>query len=211
MLGSDMGKALLVLLLTLWAVPSNAAEVLAIGDGDTLTAKEGSQTIKVRLACIDAPETSQSPYGKAARQALKGLLPVGSDVSLRSKPTDRYGRTVAEVIRNGTNINQSLVKSGNAFVYWKYIKGCDRQTYAHLETYARLGGIGVWSVPAGIQRPWDYRQSKQSDSKGKRYRCKDMSSWNAAQELLRQRHSCLDWDKDGEACESIRCAGQIAT
>ena len=61
MLGSDMGKALLVLLLTLWAVPVNAAEVLSIGDGDTLTVKEGSQTIKVRLACIDAPETSQSP------------------------------------------------------------------------------------------------------------------------------------------------------
>ena len=37
MLGSDMGKAFLVLLLALWAVPSNAAEVLSIGDGDTLT------------------------------------------------------------------------------------------------------------------------------------------------------------------------------
>ncbi|KZR64604.1 Endonuclease YhcR precursor [Prochlorococcus sp. MIT 1303] len=212
-----MGKALLVLLLTLWAVPSNAAEVLAIGDGDTLSIKEGSQTIKVRLACIDAPETSQSPYGITARQTLKSLLPVGSDVTLRSKATDRYGRTVAEVIRNGTNINQSLVKSGSAFVYWQYIKGCDRQTYAHLETYAQMGGIGVWSVPAGIQRPWDYRQSKQSkqskqsNSKGKRYRCKDISSWNAAQELLRQRHSCLDGGKVGEACESIRCAGQIAT
>ena len=204
MLGSDMGKALLVLLLTLWAVPVNAAEVLLIGDGDTLTVKEGSQTIKVRLACIDAPETSQSPYGKAARQALKSLLPVGSDVTLRSKATDRYGRSVEEVIRNSTNINQSLVKSGNAFVYWQSIKGCDRQTYSRLETYARLGGLGVWSVPGGIQRPWDYRQSKQSNSKRKRYRCKDIRSWNAAQELLKQGHSYLDGDKDGEACESLR-------
>ena len=186
-----MGKALLDLLLTLLAVPSNAAEVLSIGDGDTLTVKEGNLRTKVRLACIDAPETSQSPYGKAARQALKRLLPVGSDVTLRSKATDRYGRTVAEVILNGSNINQSLVKSGNAFVYWQSIKGCDRQTYSRLETYARLGGIGVWSVPGGIQRPWDYRQSKQSNSKGKRYRCKDISSWNAAQELLRQAHSSI--------------------
>ena len=199
-----MGKALLVLLLTLWAVPVNAAEVLSIGDGDTLTVKEGSQTIKVRLACIDAPETSQSPYGKAARQALKSLLPVGSDVTLRSKATDRYGRSVEEVIRNSTNINQSLVKSGNAFVYWQSIKGCDRQTYSRLETYARLGGLGVWSVPGGIQRPWDYRQSKQSNSKRKCYRYKDISSWNAAQELLGQGHSYLDRDKNTEACESIR-------
>ena len=137
MFGSNMGKTLLVLLLTLWTVPSNGAEVLSIGDGDTFTVKVGSQTIKVRLACIDAPETSQSPYGKAARQALKSLLPVGSDVTLRSKATDRYGRSVEEVIRNSTNINQSLVKSGNAFVYWHYIKGCEQQTYSLLEITAR--------------------------------------------------------------------------
>ncbi len=199
-----MGKGFLVLLLALWAVPSNAAEVLSIGDGDTLTVTEGSQRTKVRLACIDAPETSQSPYGKAARQILKSLLPVGSDVRLHFKATDRYGRTVAEVILNGSNINQSLVESGNAFVYWQYIKGCDRQTYSRLETYARQRSIGVWSVAGGIQRPWDYRKNNQSNSKRKRYRCKDIRSWNAAQELLRQGHSYLDRDKDGEACESLR-------
>ena len=199
-----MGKALLVLLLALWAVPCKAAEVLSIGDGDTLTVTEGRQRIKVRLACIDAPETSQSPYGKTARQALKDLMPAGSEVALRSKAIDRYGRTVAEVFRNGSNINQSLVVSGNAFVYWQYIKGCDRQTYSRLETYARLGGIGVWSVPDGIQRPWDYRQSRQTNSNGKRYRCKEIRSWSASQELLRQGRTYLDRDKDGKACDSLR-------
>ncbi len=44
-----MGKVLLVLLLTLWAAPSNAAEVLAIGDGDTLAVTECSQSIKAAL------------------------------------------------------------------------------------------------------------------------------------------------------------------
>ena len=122
-----MGKTLLVLLHAVWVDPCNPAEVFAIGDGDTLAVTEGSQRIKVRLACVDAPETSQSPYGITARQALNSLLPVGSDVTLRSKATDRYGRTVAEVILNGSNINQSLVKSGNAFVYWQYIKGCDHR------------------------------------------------------------------------------------
>ena len=58
-----MGKALLVLLLTLWAVPSNAAEVLAIGDGDTLAAQKAANPSKCAFACIHAPETSQSPYG----------------------------------------------------------------------------------------------------------------------------------------------------
>jgi endonuclease YncB( thermonuclease family) len=45
----------------LLASPVHSASVLSIGDGDTITVREGSQRIKVRLACIDAPETSQSP------------------------------------------------------------------------------------------------------------------------------------------------------
>lgn len=40
-----MGKTLLVLLLTLWTVPSIAAEVLVIGDGDTLTVIQSSEKI----------------------------------------------------------------------------------------------------------------------------------------------------------------------
>ncbi|KGG27588.1 MULTISPECIES: thermonuclease family protein [unclassified Prochlorococcus] len=39
-------------------------------------------------------------------------------MTLRAKATDRYGRTVAEVYSNGSNIYQSLVESGNAFVFW---------------------------------------------------------------------------------------------
>ena len=45
---------------------------------------------------------------------------------------DRYGRTVAELFRNGQNINQRMVREGQAFVYWQYIGGCDRQTYGAL-------------------------------------------------------------------------------
>ena len=67
----------------------------------------------------------------------------------------------------------------------------------------------MWSVSAGIKRPWHYTTSKQSNSKGTRYRCKYISSWRVAQELLRQGDTRLDGDKDGEACEPIR--RQIAT
>ncbi|ABM77917.1 thermonuclease family protein [Prochlorococcus marinus] len=45
-------------------------------------------------------------------------------MTLRYKLTDRYGRSVEEVIRNRSNINQSLVEFRNAFVYSQYIKGC---------------------------------------------------------------------------------------
>ena len=197
--------------LLLVAAPAQTASVLSIGDGDTITVTEGSRRIKVRRACIDAPETSQSPYGMEARKALQVLLPVGSQVTLNSKATDRYGRSVAEVLKGSTNINQSQVGSGNAFVYWQYISGCDRQTYARLENDARLKGAGVWAVPGGIQRPWDYRKSRKGSrtsasggSSSGKYRCKEIGSWDKAQVLLKQGHTYLDRDGDGEACESLK-------
>jgi len=186
------------------------ATVLSIGDGDTLRVREGSRTLNVRLACIDAPESSQAPHGASARTQLQTLAPVGSAVELRVKATDRYGRSVAELSRGGQDLNQALVASGAAFVYWQYIQGCDRQTYSRLETEARLKGLGVWSVKGGVLRPWDYRSgqrkpaSSSSAPSGRRYTCKQIGSYAQAQVLLRQGHSYLDGDGDGEACESLR-------
>ena len=146
--------------------PAVAADlkVLSVGDGDTIrvTTPSGANRTTVRLACIDAPETSQIPYGNDARQALQADLPIGTEVSLRTKATDRYGRTVAEVLKGTTNINQALVAAGAAFVYWQYIEGCDRETYSRLENEARLKSLGVWAVPGGIERPWDYRRDEKS-------------------------------------------------
>ena len=194
--------------------------MLSVGDGDTIRVSTPSGTSKttVRLACIDAPETSQAPFGNDARRILQEQLPIGTEVSLRSKATDRYGRTVAEVLREDLNINQSMVAAGTAFVYWQYIEGCDRETYSRLENEARLKSLGVWHVPGGIQRPWDYRRGRRSGSgsnapsnsaskpgySGGRYRCKQIGNWAKAQELLKQGHSYLDRDGDGEACEGLK-------
>lgn len=52
-----LGIALIV------ALPVEAATVLSVGDGDTITFKEGAQKTQVRLACIDAPGTSQGSEG----------------------------------------------------------------------------------------------------------------------------------------------------
>ncbi len=38
---------------------------------------------------------------------------------------------------------------------------------------------------------------------GHRYRCKGIGSYARAQELLRQGHTDLDSNGDGEACESL--------
>ena len=207
-----------IALCSLSTLPAFASTVLSVGDGDTITITKGAQKIRVRLACIDAPETSQAPYGMDARRSLQALLPLGSEVSLKIKATDRYGRSVSEVTKVGINVNQSLVASGNAFVYWQYIDGCDRQTYSRLESEARLKGLGVWSTPGGLERPWDYRHQRRnpntrvitpssktvSTPRSIRYRCREIGSWSKAQELLKQGHGYLDGDGDGEACESLR-------
>ena len=94
---------------------ATAATVLSIGDGDTISVLERGQKLKVRLACVDAPEIAQTPFGVASRNQLKALLPLGSTVSLRVQTVDRYGRSVAEVVGKGP-VNLAMVQSGQAFV-----------------------------------------------------------------------------------------------
>ena len=52
-----------------------------MGDGDTIrvSSPSGRNKTTVRLACIDAPETSQAPYGNDARRALQGELAIGTE------------------------------------------------------------------------------------------------------------------------------------
>jgi micrococcal nuclease len=47
------------------------ATVLSIGDGDTIRVRQAGKALTVRLACIDAPENSQTPYGLKSRQYLQ--------------------------------------------------------------------------------------------------------------------------------------------
>jgi endonuclease YncB( thermonuclease family) len=210
------GRITLSLFLCVFCIPALAwdATVLSVGDGDTLSVSEGGRRTTIRLACIDAPETAQTPYGAIARASLQALAPVGSTVSLQGTKRDRYGRTVAEVFRGSINVNLELVRKGDVFVYRQYLTGCDRNTYMSAEQQAEFSRKGVWSVPGGITRPWDWRHGGSSRSSPiiapasskplGRYRCADVGSWAKAQELLRQGHSYLDGDRDGEACESLR-------
>ncbi len=202
-----MTKILLNLILLVWAGPSFSATVASVGDGDTIRIRDESGKLTVRLACIDAPEISQDPFGARSRDFLKKILPLGTKVTLRIQAIDRYGRSVAEVFTKKGNINQLMVEQGHGFVYRQYLKNCNRSRYLSLELQAQKLGLGVWSTSStGIQRPWDYRRNKRSASNNSRrkYRCKEIASWEKAQQLLKQGHAYLDRDNDGEACESLR-------
>ena len=191
------------------AAQSVKATVASIGDGDTIRVRQAGKALTVRLACIDAPETAQTPYGQQARTYLQHRLPIGREVSLNIKTTDRYGRSVAEVF-SGVNINLALVEDGQAFVYRQYLSGCDAKEYLDAEYRASRRRYGVWQVEGGISRPWDFRRGRHSavipdgtTLGGRRYRCSEISSYAKAQELLRQGHSYLEGNGDGEACEAL--------
>ena len=204
-----MKAAAAVLLALCFTSIANAATVVSVGDGDTIRVSEGGRRLTIRLACIDAPETSQRPWGPRSTAFLKQLTPVGSEVTLRVQTTDRYGRTVAELLNRRGNVNQLMVEAGQAFAYRRYLRQCASQRYLQLENEAQRQGTGVWSVgPSGITRPWDYRRwrrnSASSSGSPRKYRCKDIGSWSRAQKLLAEGHRYLDGDSDGEACESLR-------
>jgi endonuclease YncB( thermonuclease family) len=186
------------------------ATVVSVGDGDTLRVSTGSKPITIRLACIDAPETAQTPYGQQTRAYLQHRLPRGRQVSILPHTTDRYGRTVAEVF-NGININLAMVEDGQAFVFRQYLRGCNAKEYLDAEYRASRRRYGVWQVEGGITRPWDFRKGRSAavipdgtTPGGRRYRSSEIGSYARAQELLRQGHTYLDSNNDGEACESLR-------
>jgi endonuclease YncB( thermonuclease family) len=205
---------------------AQAATVVSIGDGDTIRVREAGRLVTVRLACIDAPEMAQTPYGAQARRYLQTRLAIGSAVRLIPQTTDRYGRTVAEVIGE-VNLNLALVEDGLAFAYRQYLAGCKAREYLDAEYRASRRRYGVWQVPGGITRPWDFRRGRRTTQPsgagaagsssqkpapwanttpagGRRYHCREIGSYALAQELLRQGHTYLDGNGDGEACESLR-------
>jgi endonuclease YncB( thermonuclease family) len=187
------------------------ATVLSVGDGDTLrVSTDGGRAITIRLACIDAPETAQSPWGQESKASLLQRLPRGRKVTIRPHTTDRYGRTVAEVISD-LNINLVMVEDGQAFAYRRYLSGCAAKQYLDAEFRASRHRYGVWQVEGGITRPWDFRRAHRAAAipdgttpGGHRYHCKEIGSYARAQELLHQGHTYLDGNSDGEACESLR-------
>ena len=128
MSAQEIAGRLLILLVLLLGCPSAIAfpsvNIDNCYDGDTCTTNAGE---KIRLACIDTPELrgkhANPAPAKAARDYLRALV-VGREVGIRRITADRYGRTVAELFVNGSNVQQQLVASGHAEIYWKYASQC---------------------------------------------------------------------------------------
>ena len=95
---------------TLWCRPVNAGYRRRLPSSSSHRAV-GRGTI--RLCSIGALETGQD-FGSRARQGASGPA-FGKQVTVRPRTTDRYGRSVAEVILpERHSLNRELVRQGLA-------------------------------------------------------------------------------------------------
>ena len=80
-------------------------------------------------------------------------------LSIEIKNKDRYGRTVAIIYADGKNVNEEMVKTGNAWWYQEYAKK-DTQFEKYQEN-AKQKKLGLFSRK-GYTEPWNYRKEKKA-------------------------------------------------
>lgn len=95
--------------------PQITGTVVGVADGDTLSVLDSSKReYRVRLAEIDAPESSGQAFGNQAKHALSWLCYRKlAEITVHTK--DRYGRNVGVVTCDGVNANAKMVESGLAW------------------------------------------------------------------------------------------------
>ena len=129
---------------------------MRIIDGDTVVIVDDTVQYKVRLAQIDTPERGQ-PWSNKSRQALSSLI-FGKVIEVRDIDIDRYGRTVGDVWFGNSWINAALVKSGNAWVFEKYLRDPVLLEYQREAVEQRLG---LWQLPEAERLPpWLWRRNE---------------------------------------------------
>jgi micrococcal nuclease len=152
--------------------------VTRVVDGDTLhlaAPDQGSDTTKVRLIGVDAPEmgSNRSPRmyfatestAFAKRLALDQVVTVYLDERAGSR--DRYQRLLAYIqLPDGRFLNEELLSQGYAYADRRF-KHSYYQKYLQLEAAARSTGQGLWKNVTPEQMPsWLQRwQSKKSASR----------------------------------------------
>lgn len=159
------------------STPTSTYSVKRISDGDTLTVTDTKgNEVKVRFACVDAPEVphstkeknskkavdkNQFKWGVQAQQRVQQLVKQGDNrVKLTITDSDRYGRKVSEVrLPNGTFIQEVLTKEGLVQVYKPYLKNCPSASIVEkAEADAKQRRVGVWGDKNYVSA-WDWRRS----------------------------------------------------
>lgn len=141
-------------------------KVISVSDGDTIrVVDKHGRTHKIRLAYVDAPESSQA-YGKEAQRILKNWV-LNERVTVYIVDIDQYQREVAQITQGNENINFKLIQNGHV---WHYRSIAARKQspdefrqYEYAESEAKKKRIGLWETH-NPQAPWQYRKEHRSQN-----------------------------------------------
>lgn len=158
-----MGKYINTLFaLILVLQPAFGEVVCSVHDGDTFRVARVDcnveKTRSIRLWGVDAPEIRQT-LGIEARDYMIRLTS-GRQVTLECLDKS-YNRSVCKAKVSVTesqmlDLGSEMVGWGYAHDYAQYSKGL----YSNAEAFARNQRRGVWTLPEGGVKPWDYRRSQ---------------------------------------------------
>ena len=142
-------------------------------DGDTVEVKRPagmlrkSQSQRVRLYGIDAPESAQAG-GKESTKYLQGMIGRKKHIWLQPVGADQYKRTVGIIYPDSRNQDKSynirMIQAGQARAYMTTPPFRDAFQQAELE--ARQANLGIWKRK-GKQAPWEWRQRQRRNQRRK--------------------------------------------
>lgn len=131
-------------------------KIVRVSDGDTVVLLDSNnKQHKIRLDGIDAPEKGQA-YGNKSKEYLSSLI-AGKTVIVEYEKKDMYKRILGTIYYKGKNINEEMVRSGYAWIYY-YNKSKHMQ---ELQDEARENKLGLWNDKDPIN-PYYYRKSKKN-------------------------------------------------
>lgn len=156
-------------------------KVVGVTDGDTVTIMDDmKKTHEIRLASIDAPETTchmRKPsayddacvehgqhFGKTAKRYMSGMI-YGKSVVVDVQVGSSYGREIGTIYfdkdGNRFDANYELVKAGLAWHYTHFASKYQSQdafnAYADAQISAQKDRKGLWRDHSQTA-PWDYRE-----------------------------------------------------
>ncbi len=150
--------SLLITLLFISPVLANAGQykVTRVVDGDTIVINYNGKYEKVRLLCVNTPESvhpdkkQNIPMGKVASKYAQTKL-TGKYVNLKfeiDRLRGNYGRLLAYVFVDGQNFNLDLVRQGFSPYYTKYGKSEKYDAeFRAAEKQARKEKLNIWGDP----------------------------------------------------------------
>jgi endonuclease YncB( thermonuclease family) len=137
-------------------------KVVQVSDGDTINLLVDKTQHRIRLASIDAPETSHGsdrpgqPFGEASRKNLADYV-AGKTLTLTCYEKDHYGRHVCDVPANGTTANRLQVQDGMAWANQqakgKFLRD---KALVGVQNDAQKKKLGLWAEPGAVA-PWEWR------------------------------------------------------